>query len=94
MKKSTRVWLLVAICFTVYMIYLAAAASFYEHDRFPAVRAIPFGLLSQYEYQRLLNWILGFAAVSWITWGVKFIREGVSSTRESAPVVTEQEDAG
>lgn len=82
MKKSTRVWLVLAICFTVYMIYLAGSAATYDHQDFSAVEAIPFGIMSRYQFQRRLDWVLGFALISWVIWGRQFVGEVASRTEE------------
>ncbi|MDF2630356.1 MAG: hypothetical protein K0R39_4187 [Symbiobacteriaceae bacterium] len=62
------------------MIYLAGSAAANAIEGFSTVEVIPFGLLSRMDFQIRLNWVLGFALLAWVVWGVKFVDEGAPST--------------
>lgn len=75
MSKSTRVWLLLGILFTVYLIYICGSAALIA-PRFDNQYILPFfGELNLNATSTLMNLEGTVTILIWLVWGIKFVRE-------------------
>lgn len=80
MSKSVRVWLLIAVLQTVYLIYFFGQGAIASADA-SGMEVFPFGWLRWYGDSRTAGadhtsqYLLFFATATWLAWGWYFVKE-------------------
>lgn len=82
MRKGTRVWLLLSILSTVYLMYMVGVTSAFNANLFTDHFFLNVGQFGGYSNSNsisgVLNWTCVVSVVLWIVWGVSFIRNADS----------------
>lgn len=77
MRKHTRVWLLLSILATVYLIYMVSVASIFTANFMDSffLNLGRLGMSNLNSISGVINWTAIVTIVLWIIWGVLFIKD-------------------